>query len=423
MKKRIFLWIILFIWMIPNIDIKAAEQEMTQVTVEEADMSIMLPATCYLLDQNISEDDPYLQKVGGDREKIRNYYKEAGIILNAIAQDDSYEIVVTMNENINIDYVYNMQSLTEEQIREFADTIRKTYASYGYTVDGYELYDTEHASYVLFRFSQLYEEQTVQCYQYYTIRDSRIYNITLRSYVGEITAQMESMIGQVINSISFDGDKQEITYKNEENGVSFELAQGWEKVSVKQDEQYVQAQYVHTNELGESIQFFCMDLWGNMNSLQQLMNTREELTMADDLEETNKKKYKSYMSGFFADFDEVSFQKIGDIWYLTSEQPLQVESESIDGVYLQKSVVTIQNGILYAYQYGYYEDGNLHETDFEALMETITYQEPKLLLEDGQYFKNIAGMLYKMTVVAILIAMALAGIIYLYYKESEEKKL
>lgn len=423
MKKRNFLWIILLIWMISNIDIKAAETEMTQVTVEDADMSIMLPVTCYLLDQNIAEDDPYLQKVGGDREKIQNYYKEAGIILNAIAQDDSYEIVVTMNENMNIDYVYNMQSLTEEQIREFADTIQTTYASYGYTVDGYELYDTEHASYVLFHFRQLYEEQTVQCYQYYTIRDSRIYNITLRSYVGEITAQMETMIGQVINSISFGQDKQEITYKSEENGVSFGLAEGWKKVAVKEDEQYVQAQYMHTNELGESIQFFCMDLWGNMSSLHQLMNTREELTMTDALKESDKKKYKSYVSGFFADFDEVSFQKIGSNWYLTSEQPLQVESESIEGVYLQKSVVTIQNGILYAYQYGYYEDGNLHETDFEALIESIIYQEPKLLLEDGQHFKNIAGMLYKMTVVAILIGMALAGVMYLYYKESEEKKL
>lgn len=423
MKKSIFLWMLLFILMVPNIDTRAAETEMTQVTIEEADMSIMLPVTCYLLDQNMTEDDPYLQKVGGDKEKIQNYYKEAGIVLYAIAQDESYEIVVTMNENSNIDYVYTMQSLTEEQIREFADTIQTTYESYGYTVDGYELYETEHATYVLFHFGKIYDEKTVQCYQYYTIRDSRIYNITLRSYAGEITAQMENMIAQVIDSISFGGDKQEITYKNEENGVSFELAEGWEKVAVKQEEQYIQAQYMHSNELGESIQFFCMDLWGNMSSLHQLMNTREELTMADDMTEADKKKYKSYVSGFFADFDEVTLQKIGNNWYLTSELPLQVESENIEGVYLQKSVVTVQNGILYAYQYGYYEDGNLHETDFEGLIETVTYQEPKLLLEDGQHFKKIAGMLYKMTVVAVLVALALAGIIYLYYRESQEKKL
>ena len=105
---------------------------------------------------------------------------------------------------------------------------------------------------------------------------------------------------------------------------------------------------------------------------------------------------------------------------MTCESPLQVESDSIEGVYLQKSVVTIQNGILYAYQYGYYEDGNLHETDYKEMIQGVTYQEPKLLLEDGQYYKNIARMLYKMTVIALLIVMALAGIMYLYYKEAKE---
>ena len=78
---------------------------------------------------------------------------------------------------------------------------------------------------------------------------------------------------------------------------------------------------------------------------------------------------------------------------------------------------------MFAYQYGYYEDGNLHETDFEELLQKVTYQEPKLLLEDGQHFKKIAGMLYKMTAVALLIVMALAGVVYLYYRESKEEKL
>lgn len=427
MKKQVFWWLLLgifcFALIIPKTGIKAVETDMIQVTLEEADISMMLPITCYLLGQNIAENDPYLEKVGGDREKIQNYYKEAGIILNAIAQDDSYEIVVTMNENSNIDYVYSMQSLTEEQIREFAETIQAAYASYGYDVDGYELYETEAASYLLFRFRQLYEEQTVQCYQYYTIRDSRIYNITLRSYRGEITGQMESMIGNVVDSISFGEANQEITYHNEENGVNYSLAEGWTRVANKQEEQYVQAQYMHRNELGESIQFFCMDLWGNMSSLHQLMNTREELTMTDGLTEADKKKYKSYVAGFFNNYQEVFFEKIGESWYLTSEQPLQIESESIEGVYLQKSVVTIRNGILYAYQYGYYEGGNLHETDFKELIQNVVYQEPKLLLEDGQYYKKIAGMLYKMTAAALLIVMVLAGIVYLYYRESKEEKL
>lgn len=423
MKKKIILGLSLLMLAVPGMDTKALEAEMTQVTIEEADISVMLPVTCYLLDQNIKDDDPYLQKVGGDSEKIVEYYKEAGIVLNAIAEDESYEVVVTMNENYNVDYVYSMQSLTEEQIIEFANSIQSAYVSYGYEVEGYELYQTEQAAYVQFRFEQLYEDQKVQCFQYYTIRDSKIYNITLRSYTGEITPQLKAMMEQVVNSISFTQDDEGIMYESEENGVSFTLAQGWSKVVGKEEDQYIQAQYMHAGELGESIQFFCMDLWGNMNSLHQLMNTREELTVQDDLEKNIKDEYKPYVSVFFKNYEEVVVQKIGNCWYFTSEIPLQVESDTIEGVYLQKSVVTIQNGILYAFQYGYYENGNIHEKDFEEMIENITYQSQKWLLEDGKHYEKIAGMLYKTTAVALLIVVALAGIIYLYYKETKKERL
>ncbi|MCI7792550.1 MAG: hypothetical protein MR531_17570 [Lachnospiraceae bacterium] len=420
----------LLLLFVPKMITKASEEsnsttetEMTEVTIEEAEISMQLPTSCYLLKQNIAEDDPYLQKVGGDREKIQNYYKEAGIVLNAIAQDDSYEIAVTMNENSNISYMYNMQSLTEEEIQEFADTIQSTYVSYGYTVDGYELYETEHASYVVFRFEQLYEEQKVQCRQYYTIRDSRIYNILLRSYIGEVTQDMETMIAQVIDSIVFTESDDGITYKNEDNGVSFCLESGWKKAQSKQDEQYVQAQYVHTTELGESIQFFCMDLWGNMDSLHQLTNTREELTMQEGLTNADKKAYKAYAAGFFDDYNSTYFQKIGDTWYLTSDTPMQAKNSNSDGTYMQKSAVTVQNGILYAFQYGYYEGANLHEKDYQELLKGITYQSPKLLIEDGKYYENIAGMLYKMTAVIVFIVILVAFVMYLYHKGTEDKKL
>lgn len=421
--KRFLLGLLCCLVFMQGLSVKAQETEMTQVTIEEADISMMLPITCYLLGQNITENDPYLEKVGGDREKIQDYYKNAGIFLNAIAQDDSYEIVVTMNENSNIDYVYSMQSLSEEQMNEFAETIQTAYASYGYEVKGHELYDTEEESYVLFRFRQLYDEKTVECCQYYTIRESRIYNITLRSYLGEITPKMKIMMDKVIDSISFGGKSEGLLYENEKNGVTYNLAEGWTKIEMKQDEPYVQAQYTHKNELGESIQFFCMDLWGNMSTLHQLTTTREELTITEKTIQSDKRKYQAYISGFFADYQDVTIEKLGDNWYLVSEKPLQVEGDSIDGVYLQKSAVTVRNGILYAYQYGYYENGNLHETDYQKLIQSVAYQDPKLILEDGRYYQKIAGLLYKMTLLAVVVIAALAGILYMYYKEWKEEKL
>lgn len=405
----------LLFFMLPKLGVMAAE-EMTEITIEEADIKMELPASCYLLKQQIAEDDPYLQKVGADREKIQNYYKEAGIILNAIAEDDSYEIVVTMNENDKVGYIYDMQSLTEEQIREFADTIQETYASYGYTVESYELYETSAASYVVFSFGQVYEEKKIQCRQYYTIRDSRIYNITLRSYSGEVTSALEQMIVQVVDSIAFTEDTQEATYKNDNIGVSFSLDNSWKRLTTNQDNKYTQAQYMHTMEDGEGIQFFSMDLWGSMDALHQLRNTRDELTMKEGMTDRDKKTYEAYVNGFFDDYKAVSFEKKGNTWYLTSDTPTQANSEG----YLQKSAVTVQNGILYAFRYGYYEESNFHERDFEELLAKVSYHSPKLLAEDGPYYERMQGMLNKMTAVVVLVVLMLAGVCYIYMKETKK---
>ncbi len=426
--NRIVLLVTLFCMLGNSITAMAADESrrywnMTQVTIEEADMTMQVPSSCHLLTQNIEEDDPYLQKVGADRETIQNYYKESGIVLNAIAPDDTYEIVVTMNESNHIDYVYNLHSLTKEQMQQLAETIQTTYASYGYEVDGYELYQTEQASYILFSFSQLYGEQKVQCSQFYTIRNSRIYNITLRSYTGEITKELETIFRQVADSTTYTDTGNNVFYGNEDYGVSFLLAGGWEASSQAQDNPYLQTQYVHANELGESIQFFCMDIWGDMNAFHRLFNSRESLTMKDGMTNADKNKYKSYVSGFFSEYGSVSFKQFGENWYLISEMPKLVTDENTEGTYLQKSAVSIQNGFLYAFQYGYYEKANLHEADFEELLKKVSYENPQIVSEDGKYYEDIAGMVVKIVILAVLIVAMLAVIIYLYHKGSEEKKL
>ena len=80
--------------------------------------------------------------------------------------------------------------------------------------------------------------------------------------------------------------------------------------------------------------------------------------------------------------------------------------------------VTVQNGILYAYQYGYYPDGNLHEKDFDFMLGSIAYEEPRLLLQDEEHYQNVANMTYRVMTVAVLVIVLLAFAIILYVKGS-----
>ena len=396
-----------------------AEQEMTRVSVEAAPMEISLPDDCYILQQEIAEDDPYLQKAGGDRDKIEAYYKEAGIVLNAIAQDDSYEIVVTVNENQDVTYLYNMHSVPDESVRELAQTIQNTYEEHGYTVDDFSLYENETAKYIVFSFGQQYEEKAVQCVQYDTIRDSRMYNITLRSYTGEVSDAMEEMLREVIDSIVYTQNEEALTYENEQWGVSYELNPGWKEITSDQDAD-IQAQYMHTNGLGESVQFIARDIWGEMDMLHQLTNTRGELDGDRELTPEELHKLYPYLGDFFAGEDTVTQKKIQDNWYFVSDTPLEYSSDKLQGVYQQKTVAALRQGILYVWQYGAYEDGNLHETDYDYMIQGITYQQPELLQKDAQIYQNMVRKIPLLIFGGVVILGVLIAAMFLYIRGGKE---
>lgn len=64
---------------------------------------------------------------------------------------------------------------------------------------------------------------------------------------------MEEMLREVIDSIVYTQSEDALNYENEQWGVSYELNPGWKEITLDQDAD-IQAQYMHTNGLGESVQ-------------------------------------------------------------------------------------------------------------------------------------------------------------------------
>ena len=393
---------------------------MTQVSVDAAPIMISVPNDCYILQQEIADDDPYLQKVGADKEKIQEYYKEAGIVLNAIAQDDSYEIVVTVNENQDVTYLYNINSVSDENVSELAQTIQQTYEEHGYTVDEFTLYENETAKYIVFSFEQEYEDSAVHCIQYDTIRDSRMYTVTLRSYTQEVSEQMSDMMRQIIDSVVFTQEEASLTYEDAQYGITYELAPGWKEITADNEENIL-AQYMHTNGMGESIQFIARDIWGEMDMLHQLTNTRGELDATKEMTDAQIRKIYPYMEQFFAGEDTFHQEEIQGEWYFVSDSPLTYTSDKLKGTYQQQSVVALRQGILYVWQYGSYEDSSLHEADFDDLIENVTYQEPDLLLNDTEAYRKIVSRIPFLILLGTLIVAALVVALFMYSNSSKEE--
>lgn len=400
-----------------------AQEENTEdvTTVETEDFSMELPAACYILGQSIEEDNPYLEKTGADKTQIEEYFQTAGIVVDAVAQDDTYEIVVTVTQNQDVTYIYNMKSLSDDTLKEFGNTILESYETYGYTVEGMDVYETLQTKYVRLEFRQTSEDATLSCEQYYTIRGNQVYNFTLRYYDEQVPQSMKTQMEQIIESVQFLETADDSVYTNTDAGVTFSVKDGWNAAAEQKKDNYIQMQY--TNDLGESIQFLCMDLWGNMDVLHQFVQTREEMDLQHELTDKDRKTYERYLEVFFEDYDQTEQIIKNQVYYLTQEEPLEVKTNDEQETYLQKSYVTVKNGILYVFQYGYYEGSGLHEADFHEMMETVSYEEAGLLENDEVVYQQITKVGFGIVTAMLLIIVILIFIVYLYITGYKNKDL
>lgn len=417
MKKYSIIQVCLLIFILLLVlapeNIRASEEYLT-IEVEAARLLVDIPVGCHILQQRIDDEDSYIDRVGADKQQVEAYFKESGIVLDAIAEDDTYEIVLTMTGNKNVNYIYNMQSLSDEQVEEFAKTIEDSYANYGYELSEHQIYETEQAKYVVIHFTQQTDGKMIACDQYYTIRGNRVYNITLRCYTGEISEQLSCKMKRIVDSVTYLISAESFSYENKFVGLNFDLNKGWEQIDSNTEQMNIIAQFMHTNGLGESIQIMSADIWGNMDILHQITQPRSQIDTQHELSNSEMSSYAKYFRGVFSDYSQCMQEQHNGKWYLTNETPSTISTKNMEGSYYQRSYAMIQNGIIYIFQYGYYDGANLHEADFMNLLDHMKYEEAELLYQDEQAYQHIARMGYAMVAIGVLAVIVLVLIVFLY---------
>lgn len=397
---------------------KAASEGMKNVSVNEGSFSIEVPFSCHVLQQEIAEDDPYLEQMGANREQIEEYYRQSGIVLHVIAPDNSYEMVVTMNHNQSVKYIYNMKSLSNDILQNLQDTVCQSYITYGYQIKDKALYENDEMKYLVFHFGQTVEDKKIDCLQYYFIKGSKVYNFTMRYYGDEIPYDLTMRMETMIDSIRFFNKEWVASYDDKESGVSLQIKEGWDKVGSADAGNTVKAQFLHTNGLGESILFLTIDLWSEMDTLHQLVKSRDKIYLDQNTKETDKKVYMERLSSFLGDAEYVSVEKIADTYYLIPKNTIQLEEHQAQGVYVQRNAVAIRNGLAYIFQYGFFEGNNIHETDFEQMLQNINYGEPKLAEKDKVAQEKMQVLKNGIIAAGVLVIAILILITYLYFFSS-----
>lgn len=415
-KGSIFL---LFMILLLNSQSLYAKENFKTTIVSDEHVIISFPESCYVLKQEVSEDDPYLALIGASKDYVEEYYKENNIFLHAVASDQSYEIVCTVKDNDNQQYLTDLSLVSDEEIQTLAESMAETYESYGYTDILTDVYSSENEKFAVINFKTSDETATVNCRQFYTILNDKAYYFTLRVFTEEISSDITDIMNEVVDSIEFYNvaSQNSSIYENNEYGVCFEIPEGWEKVNANEDNQYLQVQFAQENMLGETFQFYAYDIWSNLDTLRKIMNTRTSLDST--IENADLENLYKYFEDFYNEEADLIFEDFGDARLVYEEEPVLLEHDDVQGNYYKTSYCMLKDGILYVFQYGYYEGSNLHSGDITALLESISLSEPDVLAGDTLAYEEIANFTNMVLAVCIGVVLILIIIIFMYIKSKK----
>jgi len=181
----------------------------------ELGIRIAMPENTLVFSRNVAEDDPNLALIGMTKEQILDVMLDQDIYLNALEENGEYELVVSMTRNP----IVSLSALDEDELNENMESLEQEYEKVGAQLLNCVVYDQADAKFLEIRFSMTEDNFTTYGLQYYTIYNNKAINVTLHSYIGEITANHETLMRNIVNSIEFTAGDPRAETNTESNGI------------------------------------------------------------------------------------------------------------------------------------------------------------------------------------------------------------
>lgn len=334
----------------------------------ELGLEVTVPEGYIVITRDMPADDPIFPILGTTHTAFMEQLEASHIYLNAVSNNSYEEIVVTMIEN-SID---NLSLFSDTSLSTFASTIVNQFSGYGYDILDYTIYQHSQAKFIKLYFTDA--EKTVYGLQYYTIYDGKAMNFTMRSYEGSISARQEAAIKTVVDSIHFDNpppvtepgeDTQPFQYTDADTAVTFLVPANWKQEAFSKDEEYLDAQFLSTKEVGYGVIYGSIDLWGKMSATDRLGYSRSDFN------------HSAFTILDIAQMYNTTFDKISTVTYNGVQYYIGERSASMDVYGFEMSVtmtqlVHIENGWMYLFQFSGTSADALY-AEFETLMKSVIY--------------------------------------------------
>lgn len=379
--KRIFKGVLLFICLCICTTAAYASGSKELEVYDGLDMKISIPTELVAFTRDIDPDDPNLSAYGLTGEGLLALMEDSSIYLDAWDADYTYEIVVTVLDSP----VDSYQKLSDVSLQAVALAVKAEYEQMGITLLDSQIYQNDQMKYLQFWISQPKGDSTMYSLQYNTVYEGKVINITLHALQGEIGAMQESLILDVVESVSFGESEAPVqteafSYVEPVSGVQLTVPANWFIQTVGDDVEYVDALFESSLEEGLRIAFTFEDVYTSETFLNELTEAEKQQMSRADINNSILTK-QDVADIFDISADVVEMATYGGKEYYRAQMEATPLADDATVTVPVTALIRYENGYMYLFQFSGDRD-NAYYGDFESLVSSAVY--PAVQLEPEQ---------------------------------------
>ena len=368
-KKRIFQISITLVFLFSFLALPVHAASSTY-NIPELDLKISIPVEYDVFTLDMSSNDPLFSDYGTTKADLDAQFAASSIYLNAISTIRNEEIVVTMTDSP----LTNLNGMGDTTLMTLASALVDEYANYGITVTDYDVYHHDQLTFIQIYFHDT--AKTVYGLQFYTVSNEQAMNCTLRSYEGSITSSQKNTICTIVDSIRLNYEVEAtptveaspaFQHTDKDTGVTFTVPNGWSKISLTEQRDYLDAKFESIKDPGLVILYGSTDLWSGLSASERAGYSRSDFssdlfTKQDIADMFGTSKYL---------VDDVTY---GGVHYFKVATTTEKETMGLTVSVTMTQLFRVENGWGYTFQFGG-DENSPYYSDFVSLIKSAKYPE------------------------------------------------
>lgn len=406
LKKRIVQICVSLAWLFSLLSLPVYAASI-QYTIPELDLTLSIPTEYDVFTLDMSGSDPLFSDYGTTKADIDAQFAASNICLNAISTVRNEEIVVTVSDSP----LATFNGMGDTTLMTLASALADEYVNYGITVTDYDVYHHDQLTFIRIYFHDT--EKTVYGLQFYTVSNEQAMNFTLRSYEGNISSSQKNAICTIVDSIRLNYEVEEapaveevpaFIYTDKETGVAFTVPDGWNKSSLNEQRDYLDAKFESVKGPGLVIIYGSTDLWSEMSTSERAGYSRSDFssdlfTKQDIAEMFGTSKYL---------VDDVTYS---GVHYFKISTTTEKETMGLKVSVTMTQLFCVENGWGYTFQF-LGDENSPYYSEFVSLIKSAKYPE----------VENSSSVLLVVALFAML-AIAVVAVVLIIKRRKAKKNI